>query len=620
MAVSAFKSSSRRNNLTNPSSSSSSKHTTISNNGGQNPEIPPKKQAPTRRSRSVSAFSRTSSELSSASSHDFLNKRDNPLFSATPSPPELDNPAASVATGSVVADSRRGRSVARNSDVPVGGRKEAGRSLSRGDTGRRNRSASTCPVSRKHYVNSESEAEQECGSAMSVGNRRSSNLEVEKKGLVRTISSSSDMVEFDQLKGLHTWSSQHSALESSHDYASALSCSHPETWEDGVSTTSSLLGVEEKTIKAVCEQMKSSAQGDPLEGDATASGIYETVRSEVRRAISEIQNDLERPSRKFAMRYFYLCLWLVAANMAAIAICSIIVVADIGGYAGRAIRRSNTSPIAITNIADIPPDLVNPSAVELVLDIRREYSEKLEQSQERARKLRGDLAVEEHRGQELSRILKEASIERRKMSRRLTEEALTYFDECVSLSTFDSSDFSSPEDLPVHVVGFTTPVDNSVLSLQASSSASATNSSNSFFKDKQESGNQDRIVNSLEAAELTASGCRKEPTLDKFSPTSTNAARDSKSHFSFARKPTETPDFQHDIQKYIVNSEKGSKKGGINSLVRSKSYELGEYNLQAAAQSFVFDRVVMKNRIESGSLLLCNGGISVSFSPFSSFV
>jgi hypothetical protein len=30
-----------------------------------------------------------------------------------------------------------------------------------------------------------------------------------------------------------------------------------------------------------------------VESDATASGIYETVRSEVRRAVSEIQNDLE---------------------------------------------------------------------------------------------------------------------------------------------------------------------------------------------------------------------------------------------------------------------------------------------------------------------------------------
>lgn len=66
----------------------------------------------------------------------------------------------------------------------------------------------------------QSEAEQECSSSvMRFGNRRNSNLEVgsdseNKKGLVRTRSGSSscsDMV--DQLKGLRTWSSQHSAVE-----------------------------------------------------------------------------------------------------------------------------------------------------------------------------------------------------------------------------------------------------------------------------------------------------------------------------------------------------------------------------------------------------------------------
>lgn len=40
--------------------------------------------------------------------------------------------------------------------------------------------------------------------------------------------------------------------------------------------------------------LQSSAQGDPLGVDGHGTGIYETVRSEVRRAISEIQNDLER--------------------------------------------------------------------------------------------------------------------------------------------------------------------------------------------------------------------------------------------------------------------------------------------------------------------------------------
>ena len=42
-------------------------------------------------------------------------------------------------------------------------------------------------------------------------------------------------------------------------------------------------------------------------------------------------------------------------------------------------RRGSTPTLATSDISDIPPDLVNPSAVELVLDIRREYAKKLEQ-------------------------------------------------------------------------------------------------------------------------------------------------------------------------------------------------------------------------------------------------
>jgi len=41
--------------------------------------------------------------------------------------------------------------------------------------------------------------------------------------------------------------------------------------------------------------MLQSFQGDNL-GDGTSSRIYETVRSEVRRAIADIQNDLESVS------------------------------------------------------------------------------------------------------------------------------------------------------------------------------------------------------------------------------------------------------------------------------------------------------------------------------------
>jgi hypothetical protein len=55
------------------------------------------------------------------------------------------------------------------------------------------------------------------------------------------------------------------------------------------------------------------------------------------------------------------------------------------------------------------------------------------------------------------KICWQSSIERKRMSKRLVEDAKAYFDECVSLSTFDSSDFSSQEDPPLSMVGPPTP-------------------------------------------------------------------------------------------------------------------------------------------------------------------
>lgn len=112
-----------------------------------------------------------------------------------------------------------------------------------------------------------------------------------------------------------------------------------------------------------------------------------------------------------------------------------------------------------------------------------------------------------------------------------------------------------------------------------------------------------------------ASSGPREPILNQISPNSANRAQDWK--FSFAHKPTETLELQQDIRKYIRHFEKDDME--LQS-VRSISCDLGEYNLQAAAQSYVFDRVLFRNRIESRGILLCGGGISSSFSPFASFL
>ncbi|GMP60936.1 hypothetical protein CsSME_00023602 [Camellia sinensis var. sinensis] len=543
MATSAFKSTSRRGNTTTSSTSSSRNS--------------PKK-APIRRSLSVSALSRTHDHLQSDITSEFLNKRDNPLFWSCSGPPDKEiepqdvrKVSATVLTGSVDGQRERGRSVTRNSSKKVGegGRKPVGvgggRSLSKVDTGRRGRSVST-----GHYAASESEVEQD-SVVSSYRNKSSSTVAangLKKANLGRNVA---------DMRIKYT---EHPVVEPSHN---SNSNSQTPNWEDGIST-GSFLEAEEKTIKAVCEQMK-SFQGDIMGGgDTTASGIYETVRSEVRRAISDIQNDLE-------------C----------------------------AIQRNNGTAIATTNIADIAPDLVNPGAIELVLDIRREYARKLEESGERARKLRADLTVEEHRGEELSRILKEllpdpktinmqksrpgrkSSSERKKMSRRLTEEAMAYFDECVSISTFDSSDFSAPEDPPLNLIGATTPVGGTASLAQ-------------------ESGGHGQLIHSNTNSSFTTSSGSNE--INQASLRGNNAESGRKLQFSFSRKPTESVGLQQDIRNYIKKNEKEFEKDDIDSEnFRSNYYDLDEYNLQGRAESLLFDRVLFKNRIESGCLHLCDG-------------
>lgn len=66
------------------------------------------------------------------------------------------------------------------------------------------------------------------------------------------------------------------------------------------------------------------------------------------------------------------------------------------------------------------------------------------------------------------------------MSKCLAEEAMSYFDECVSISTFDSSDFSSQEDPPINLIGATALVGNRAFLPQGSSTASTTDSHRSL--------------------------------------------------------------------------------------------------------------------------------------------
>ncbi|XP_060218244.1 uncharacterized protein LOC132645331 isoform X2 [Lycium barbarum] len=494
MATSAFKSTSRRGTTTNSTSS----------------------KAPSlirKRSLSVSAISRIDIDS------EFSNKCDNPLFCTDNKVKEKENNL-----GVNRRSEERGRTVTR------GVKNGIGRSVSRvrGRT-----------VSRGHYGSAyESEKELQSNTIQRVSSKKVANSS-KNCNLVRD-----DTDRSSQAKSLPGATRHNQVTEySEDDSASSL---HISNWEDGVSTCS-LSEAEEKTIKAVCEQMK-------------------------------------------------------------------------------AIRRNNVNALTTANVADIPPKLFNPEAVELVSDIRREYARKLDESEERARKLRSDLAVEEHRGQEISRILKEIlsdpkppppqrsragrkrSNERKKMSKRLTEEALTYFDECVSISTFDSSDFSAPE-YPSHSsVGATTTTGVTPPVLLGSPSAIST----SFPI----MASHIQHTDSHEDSSLTANSYNDEPLLYQVKQIGSVPVRGQRIPFSFGQRSPESNQTQEDLRSYIKHFETDTKKDVFNSDTTRAFYDAKGYKLQGHTESLLFGRVVSRNRIESGGLHLCHGGLPIMCFPF----
>ncbi|XP_073126883.1 uncharacterized protein [Henckelia pumila] len=273
-----------------------------------------------------------------------------------------------------------------------------------------------------------------------------------------------------------------------------------------------------------------------------------------------------------------------------------------------AFRRENTNIVTSAQVPDMTPDLVNPRAVGLTSDIRRQYSIKLQESEERARKLRTDLAIEEHRGKELDRILKEmipdpktsgvqksrrgrrTSNERKWVSNRLSEEAMAYFDECVSLSTFDSSDFSAAEDQPYSSVAV-----NSSSPLKGSPCTILCNDQCSDLHQKQV-----LLRHDSEDSGKAMDKCSSEPEV------STQSYQ-----FSFANKQSEN----ESIRSYIKHFEKGAEN--VIDLASTRAcYDADEYIMRNRVDNVFIDKVVYLNQIKSGSLLLCEA-CAISFLPFS---
>ncbi|KAG0450899.1 hypothetical protein HPP92_026688 [Vanilla planifolia] len=343
MAFSSLKSTSRRGTRysTKPSSSAAKDQSCLQ----------PRRKNPIRRPRSVSAASRSyvngaaaSPAAKKSSVSQFSNTRDNPLFSCSSSSSsegEASEPVFEFGGGD--SNGGRGRLVSRSSgnvEKTASNRSQSALILSRVSSGRLLRSTS---IERFGYSMSKEEKDYRKTSILRVEDKVACSPKVMKD-------SGTTLEGYDamkQTKNLQTWRSKHSVS----DYFNALSV---RSWEDGIST-SSLSDLEVKTMR------KNECRSAGVEMDY----LYEIVRSEVHRAVSEIKCNLEN-----------------------------------------AIRTNNFTVNAFDHALEMPPQLVNIDAV----DCRAEYETMLKESQERAKKLRADLAVEEQHELEIDKILKGISL------------------------------------------------------------------------------------------------------------------------------------------------------------------------------------------------------------------
>ncbi|GJN38802.1 hypothetical protein PR202_gb27877 [Eleusine coracana subsp. coracana] len=183
------------------------------------------------------------------------------------------------------------------------------------------------------------------------------------------------------------------------------SSSHSSLTDDESRSSHSFRSRNEKTVRATYALDK-----EPPVGDEKGNILYDVMRKEVRQAVDEIRTQLEKAVTK-------------------------------------------SEPSEKIPISDAQP-------TQVITELRRSYTSKLEESEQRKQELLAQLAAEEQRGHELTKIVRELlpaskksanperqprhrrrSNDRTRMSRRLTEEAEQYFEDF--LSNVEDTDFSS---------------------------------------------------------------------------------------------------------------------------------------------------------------------------------
>ncbi|KAJ3679057.1 hypothetical protein LUZ60_017068 [Juncus effusus] len=321
---------------------------------------------------------------------------------------------------------------------------------------------------------------------------------------------------------------------------------------------SSHSNTSDKTIHAVYPTKES-------EGEA---GLYEVMRMEVRNAVEEIRTQLEKVMIK-----------------------------------------PETSDNKTAGDEEIQP-------IQVIAELRRNYTSKLEESEKRKQELLAELAAEEQRGNELTQIVKELlptekptrsktrSRERTRVSRHLTEEAERYFEDF--LSNVDDTDFSSFDGERSDTSSFN-PKPNYPLQEFQENNHVINPKPNCGLQELQKSpGN---VSNSDTEADGVVLPWLQWETTPSPSKTLIQGDNVRSSHDSWSpengRKSTNSISTIKSMSKFGEMKNNIDTNNGLMSKIKGSSYCKDDYLHLRNSEDFICERLRMRNGIESGRIVLC---------------
>uniref|UniRef100_A0A5B7AE29 Uncharacterized protein n=1 Tax=Davidia involucrata TaxID=16924 RepID=A0A5B7AE29_DAVIN len=333
----------------------------------------------------------------------------------------------------------------------------------------------------------------------------------------------------------------------------------------------------EKTIRAVYAQKKA----EHPTGDDVNSGLYEAMRKELRYAVDEIRMEIEQAMVR------------------------------------------ETSPLASGEClqADNSDDLQAVSA------IRKNYTTKLEQSEKRKQDLLAEIVLEEQRGRELSKIVRELlpdpkssagaekpsrarkrSNDGNKMSKRLTEEAEKYFEDFISnVEDTDISSFDGERSDASSSLGGITKPRESVAHCVETETFQSPATSNSLPVE------MDGVIlpwlqwETSNDGSLPCNNKRLPPVTPKIilwdAAQEVISTQDPNSHSTSSRGSWSPGLVDGHSKNTGEDAASISKERG--SYQRSK-FDMDRYLKLKSEEDLLFERLRQQNRINSGGLLLCS--------------